>query len=98
MCEWNTLSPIYVIRRNNELIPDGRHLVYVDSCIANYVQKMNDLGIITVGCCCGHGKSEPQVLVDLESKELLERLNYSFEEYYIDGKLDSLLHYIPKEM
>lgn len=30
----------------------------VDSCIAKYVQALNDAGLYTGGCCCGHGKHD----------------------------------------
>jgi hypothetical protein len=28
----------------------------VDACIAPLVQAMNDRGVHTLGCCCGHGE------------------------------------------
>ncbi len=28
----------------------------VDSCIAKYVQALNDAGLYTDGSCCGHGE------------------------------------------
>jgi hypothetical protein len=31
--------------------------VSVDACIAEEIQLLNDSGIITLGCCCGHGKA-----------------------------------------
>lgn len=30
-------------------------IVPVDACIANEIQKLNDLGVETTSCCCGHG-------------------------------------------
>ena len=34
-----------------------RHgVVDVDRCLAPLVRALNDSGIATVGCCCGHGK------------------------------------------
>ena len=41
----------------NTARPSGRLLVPVDSCIAAEVQKLNDAGILTLSCCCGHGKA-----------------------------------------
>lgn len=35
----------------------GRVVVPVDSCIAPLVQLLQDHGVRTVGCCCGHGKA-----------------------------------------
>ncbi|WP_152619485.1 hypothetical protein [Cohnella kolymensis] len=31
--------------------------VKVDACIADEIQYLNDQGVVTLGCCCGHGKS-----------------------------------------
>lgn len=28
----------------------------IDRCLAPYVQALNDAGLFTAGCCCGHGK------------------------------------------
>lgn len=36
--------------------------VQVDSCIARFVQALNDGGITTVTSCCGHGKSDASFL------------------------------------
>lgn len=88
MCEWGTSLPIYVIRRNNDSIPDGWHLIYVDACIAPVVQTMNNLGILTVGCCCGHGKTNATVLVELESEELMLKFGYNYTVFE-----DRLLEY-----
>lgn len=93
MCQWNTLAPIYVIRRNNDDIQDGWHQVHVDACIADYVQKMNDVGIVTVGSCCGHGKSPATVLVARESIRRMYELGYDYHEY--QPEWSSVEHDIP---
>jgi len=36
---------------------NGMKTVKVDSCIAPLVQMLNDYGIQTIACCCGHGKT-----------------------------------------
>lgn len=81
MCKWGTDTTIYVIRRNNDTIPDGWHAIAVDFCIAEYVQEMNNRGIITLGCCCGHGKAPAVVLVALESADLMDRYGYAHTLY-----------------
>jgi len=35
----------------------GREAVPVDECIAPLVQMLNDYGIETIACCCGHGQA-----------------------------------------
>ena len=32
-------------------------LVDVDKCIAPIISALNEVGIATEGCCCGHGKT-----------------------------------------
>jgi hypothetical protein len=93
MCTWGTDKIIHVIRRNNDLFPDGWHPIAVDACIADYVQLMNDRGIITVGCCCGHFKSPSVVLVADVSKNLLEQYGYSYQPYEFE---DVLIHHIER--
>ena len=34
------------------------HTIEVDDCIADEVRELNYLGIITLACCCGHGKKK----------------------------------------
>lgn len=93
MCPWGTDQAIHVIHRNHPDIQDGWHTVYVDACIADYVQTMNDQGIITVGCCCSHGHQEPTVLVDVESVALLEDFGYDYTGF--DDRTDIVTHAIP---
>lgn len=85
MCKWGTTRMIRVIRRNHDDYPDGWHSIGVDACIANYVQEMNDRGIITVGCCCGHfDPIGASVLVDAASIPLLDRYGYSHHVFEPD--------------
>lgn len=93
MCAWGTDQIIHVIRRNHPDTPDGWHPVAVDACIADYVQRMNDQGVITVGCCCGHGKGRPVVLVAAESVPLLAQLGYEHHPFEA-GREDVVEHYI----
>lgn len=106
MCQWGTTVTIYVIRRNNPDIPDGWHPKGVDACIADYVQRMNEQGIVTTGCCCGHGKSPAWVTVDIGSLIQMLQLGYSNCELTLEKFLDEnhrpfhelrLTHYIPKD-
>ena len=101
MCEWGKTRTVNVIRRNNPYIDDGWHQIQVDSCIADYVQRLNDQGIITLGCCCGHDKPElptPNVVISKESIPLLDALEYKYES--VDeqfGYHDEMVrHFIPE--
>ena len=44
----------------------------VDRCIAPVVQALNDAGIYTSGCCCGHGEREGSILLH-DGRELIVR-------------------------
>ena len=92
MCAWGTSKVIHVIYRNNPAIKNGWHEMHVDACLAEYVQKMNDLGIITSGCCCGHGKSRPEILVSISSTVIMNREGYHHYPYHVKGS-NYLIHY-----
>lgn len=42
----------------------------VDSCLADIVQALNNAGIYTDGCCCGHGKYRGSILLQ-DNRELI---------------------------
>jgi len=42
-------------------LKDGRG-VMVDRCLAQYIQALNDAGIVTSISCCGHGERDGFVL------------------------------------
>jgi hypothetical protein len=48
------------------------HFAYkgIDCCIAPIVQALNDAGIYTSGCCCGHGKGDGSILLH-DGRELV---------------------------
>ena len=53
MCKWGTDVMVTLCRPK---LVSGRLVVPVDECIAPLVQLLNDRGVRTTGCCCGHGK------------------------------------------
>lgn len=75
MCKWGTDTICYV--------PIPAHLSYtgeerwdykaVDSCIAPIVNALNNAGIYTSSCCCGHGKSDGIISLQ-DGRELIIRL------------------------
>ncbi len=42
--------------------------VQVDSCIARFVQALNDAGIMTTTSCCGHGERDGSFLTHSEDE------------------------------
>jgi len=65
MCEWGNDVIL--------LVPIPANLSYtgkfrwdykgIDSCIAPIVKALNDAGIYTASCCCGHGKADGIILL-----------------------------------
>lgn len=52
MCDSNTCKQVEVINPKQ-----SKKIVMVDACIADEIQELNDKGVLTLGCCCGHGKA-----------------------------------------
>lgn len=92
MCKHGTLTMVKL----NTPRDSGRTEVPVDSCIAVEVQALNDLGVITYGCCCGHGNFEPECLVDISSKELLESNGYQLQEFSEEHTEDGIYEVLLK--
>jgi hypothetical protein len=57
MCEWSDKTTASV------LTPDGLREVMVDSCMKPLVEGLGKAGVATLGCCCGHGRESPTVLL-----------------------------------
>jgi hypothetical protein len=60
--------------------------VGIDRCIAPVIKALNEGGIETVECCCGHGKclgyialADGRVLVPLADKEAWDKFRYQEE-------------------
>jgi len=65
MCNHNTLKEVVIERR-----------VWVDECISDAIVRLNQQGIYTTGCCCGHGKAEPTAVILPSSVKRAENLGY----------------------
>jgi len=65
MCEWGDTTKIWVTipAHLSHTGEDYRKYVGVDSCIADFVQMLNDNGIETVASCCGHGKQPASIIL-----------------------------------
>lgn len=38
--------------------------ICIDACIADTIQHLWNHGIVTLGCCCGHGRMTPDIVLD----------------------------------
>lgn len=54
VCKYGTNKDVFLLK---EKLFSGRREIPVDACIAPLVQILNDFGIETITCCCGHGKT-----------------------------------------
>ncbi|PAV30278.1 hypothetical protein CIL05_07360 [Virgibacillus profundi] len=52
ICKHGTHTYVNIINKGQ-----NRSSVPVDACIAEEIRELNDAGIITLGCCCGHGRA-----------------------------------------
>ena len=72
MCEWGN-NVICNVPIPAELSHTGKPYwkqIGIDSCIAPIVQALNDAGIYTANCCCGHGKADGSILLQ-DGRELI---------------------------
>lgn len=63
MCKWGT-STLLTVPIPAELSHTGEKRwaeKAIDSCIAPIVKALNDAGIETTCCCCGHGKGPGRI-------------------------------------
>ena len=63
MCDWGT-NVVLTVPMPAELSYTGEFRwaeKEIDSCIAPIVKALNDAGIYTSNCCCGHGKSDGDI-------------------------------------
>src|SRR5687768_14276985 len=61
MCKHGTET---VVAMPEWLEPEKQNRVLgLDSCIVDQITALWDLHIETLGCCCGHSKEEPSVIV-----------------------------------
>ena len=46
--------------------PDGtpKTSISIDACIVHVIRRLWSKGVITMGCCCGHGESNPSIIFD----------------------------------
>lgn len=60
----------------------SRGTICIDYCIADIIKMLWENGVVTHGCCCGHNKQNPTVIVSPENLALtISLLNHD-----IDGR------------
>ncbi len=75
MCKWGTDKEVMLMK----IKPiSGRREIKVDACVAPLVQMLNDFGIETTACCCGHGKTAKSHIRISSKNILLTKLGDDF--------------------
>lgn len=77
MCQWGT-SEILEVTIPAHLSYTGserKKMVDIDACIAPIIKALNDGGVVTIACCCGHGK-RPGSIVLADGREFIIALDY----------------------
>lgn len=88
-------SPHNLIKYNCR--DDYKYQVSVDACLANEIQCLWSNGVITNGCCCGHGTQLGYIGVAEESVDKMLELGYQFYIYPDElGGVDRRDAFIPK--
>lgn len=104
MCKGATnMENVYLIKLTDEQIkkipnnPDWIKYhggIPVDQCIGKEMEYLINNNVITAGCCCGHGKDIPTALIDENSVNIVKKLNYKAEKYYLTNEEYSNLYEI----
>lgn len=50
--------------------------ICVDHCLKDHILELWDYGIPTLGCCCGHGRMTPSILIPLWYMDNAKRIGY----------------------
>ena len=75
MCKYGTNKDVFLMKQK---LFSGRREIAVDACIAPLVQVLNDHGIETIACCCGHGKTVKSSIRISSNNVLLTKLGDDF--------------------
>lgn len=67
-----------------------------DKCLVSEIQMLNDTGIQTIGCCCGHGEDVGYIQVSPKYIDEMKRLGYVMRE--LDANRNGVWEFIPKSV
>ena len=72
MCKHGTTETLQVwIPADLSFNEEGHYkMAQIDACIAPIVKALNDGGVLTIGCCCGHGKGPGNIILE-DGRELI---------------------------
>ncbi len=72
MCEHGDteLVPVWIPPDQSSTGEWKRTMAPIDRCIAPIVRGLDSAGVLTRGCCCGHGKQEGTIVL-YDGRELI---------------------------
>lgn len=68
--------------------------VPVDGCLVGEINRLNNQGIITIGCCCGHGKK--QGFIQVTPTHIPKMLELGYEKRPLDENVHGEWCFKPK--
>ena len=71
-CEKEILYPPKKFIPYNSTPGEYKESIRVDKCIAKEIEHLWSLGVVTLGCCCGHGRHLGFINVDEKSVPLMK--------------------------
>lgn len=102
MCKCNNVDigshdATVIIKLSPRMIDSiGKPCISVDECLRDEVCGLLDMGIVTLGCCCGHNKKPPYIQVAPYSIKAMHLLGYSLCEDQSQSGFDDC--FIPKSV
>lgn len=61
---------------------DGDKDVYVDRCLLEEIKGLVELGVVTLGCCCGHGKMPGYIQVDCDYQSISKMYELGYKRLW----------------
>lgn len=66
----------------------------VDGCLVGEINRLNNNGIKTIGCCCGHGRRQGYIQVAPDS--VAEMLKREYQQIEVDNHGNGKWCFVPK--
>ncbi len=93
MCDCKNITPGNKDCYNQQIVmhpPFQSKYICIDPCIVTEIKMLWSIGIVTMGCCCGHNiKGLAQIGVDDKSINKMQELRYKRRHNECYPKLDN---------
>ena len=75
MCNFKRYLTVKIPERLSYTGKDRYDLKEIDECIFDIVKSLNCYGISTIGSCCGHGRTDGEILLEDGRKLIIKYLS-----------------------